>query len=99
MAIVIQEDKKKNGGWFGFGLLFLILVVIGLSAYYLFFVQPDLIETTMSSPGQLQAIDDLKSLQFNSSKVLEQFAKKDKQFIPIPSTPNTQGNATPFGIQ
>ena len=99
MAIVIQEDKKKNGGWFGFGLLFLVLVVIGLSAYYLFFIQPDLIDTTMSSPSQLQAIDDLKSLQFNSSKVLEQFTKKEKQFIPIPSTPNTQGNATPFGIQ
>ncbi len=99
MAIVIQEDKKKNGGWFGFGLLFLVLIIVGLAAYYLFFVQPALIDNTIGSTGQLQAIDDLKSIQFSSVKILEQFTKGGKQFIPIPSTPNTQGNATPFGVQ
>ncbi|MFA7201652.1 MAG: hypothetical protein WC099_01495 [Candidatus Paceibacterota bacterium] len=99
MAIVIQEDRKKSGGWFGFGLLFLILIIVGLTAYYLFFVQPDLIDTTIRPSSQLQAIDDLKTLQFNSTKTLEQFTAGKKQFIPIPSTPNTQGNAIPFGVQ
>lgn len=99
MAIVIQEDKKRQGGWFGFGILFLVLIVIGLSAYYLFFVQPDLLENTITPSSQLQAIDDLKSVQLNSAKILDQFTKGGKQFIPIASTPNAQGNATPFGVQ
>ncbi|MCL5012182.1 MAG: hypothetical protein M1320_02035 [Patescibacteria group bacterium] len=98
MAIVIQDEQKKNGGWFGFGILFLVLVVIGIAAYYLFFVQPDLIDTTISS-SQLKAIDNLKSLNFDSTGVVQEFVKKTKQFVPIPSSPNVQGNSAPFGVQ
>lgn len=98
MAIVIQDEQKKNGGWFGFGILFLILIVIGIAVYYLFFIQPNLIDTTISS-SQLKAIDSLKSLNFDSTSVVQEFVKKTKQFVPIPSSPHTQGNTTPFGVQ
>ncbi len=74
-------------------------IIIGIASYYLFFVQPDLIDTTITSSQNLKAIDNLQSLQFNSTGVVNEFTKHTKQFVPIPSSPNTQGNTTPFGVQ
>lgn len=99
MAIVIQEEKKNSGGWFGFGLILIILMVIGIAAYYLFFVQPDLINNVVPASQQLDAINSLQSLQFDSTQVVQEFIQNKKQFIPVPVTPSATGNTMPFGIQ
>jgi hypothetical protein len=99
MAIVIQEEKNNKGGWFGFGLILLILLVVGVAAYYLFFVKPDLIGSVVPASQQLDAINSLQSLQFDSTKVVNEFTQNKKQFIPVPTTPSATGNQRPFGIE
>ena len=101
MAIVIQEDKKSGGGWFGFGILLIVCIVIGISAYYLFFVQPSLIENVVPASTQLKTITDLQALHFDAGSVVGEFtdAQNPKKFFPVPVTPSAAGNQTPFGIQ
>ena len=97
MAIFIEEEKKGSGRWFGFGVLFVTLLIVGVAVYYLFFVQPQLFNIVV--PIKLQSIDELtKIATFNPQTVLNSdFYKSLKQVIPPPSPPPA-GNATPFNV-
>ncbi len=98
MAIVIQEEQGKKGGWFGFGILFTILIIMGIAVYYLFFIQPSLINTTIA-PLQLQSLNQMQSLNFDPQSVITHTVingTNNKQSIPVPN-PST-GNSTPFGV-
>ena len=97
MAIFIEEENKGGSKWFGFGVMFIVLVIIGASVYYLFFVQPELINTAV--PIKLQSINDILQLtQFKPTDVLNgSFYKSLKQVVPPPSPPPA-GNASPFNV-
>ena len=96
MAIYIEEDKEKGGGIFGFGVLLVVLIVIGVAVYYLFFVQPAIISTV--APVQLRSIDELTRAQFDPSRVISSpFFTGLRQFVPEPSL-LPAGNAAPFGV-
>lgn len=98
MAIVIQEEQKERGGWFGFGIVLLVLVCIGIAAYYLFFVDPGIIDTAFV-PLQLESLDELSRIDFSIEGISTGtvFGEK-RQFIPPPSLPSSY-NTQPFGIQ
>jgi len=97
MAIYIKEESgKKSGGLFGFGLLFLVLVMIGVAVYYMFFVKPELISAV--APLQLQSIDQLAQIDFDPASVINSdFFKQLKQLVP-PQTLKPAGNSSPFGV-
>jgi len=97
MAIFIEEENKKEGKWFGFGIFAIVLVIVGVAIYYLFFVQPQLVSTVI--PIKLQTISDIKQIsQFNPTQVLNSpFFNNLKQVIPPPSPPPA-GNASPFNV-
>jgi hypothetical protein len=97
MAIFIEEEKKESGRWFGFAVLFVVLIIIGVAVYYLFFVKPELFDVVI--PVKLQSIDQLtKIVNFEPKSVLEgDFYKNLRQVIPPPSPPPA-GNATPFNV-
>lgn len=95
MAIVIEEEKKGGRGWFGFGVLFVVLAVLGASAYYLFFVQPELISSVVPLKNQ---IDEIAKIKFDPQTVVSgKFYQGLKQVVPQIS-PRPAGNATPFGV-
>ncbi len=96
MAIVIQEEKT-SGGWFGFSVLMLVLIVIGIALYYLFFVQPELLTT--GTAKNFETIEEFSQMNFDPKQVIESdFFKSQKQFMP--STPvSNPGNPRPFGMQ
>ena len=95
MAIVIQEEKS-TGSWFGFGILILILVILGITLYYLFFVQPEILT---AASGENQTLEEFSQMQFDPRAVTEsEFFKKQKQIIPLTSTVNA-GNLMPFGVE
>jgi len=96
MAIVIQEEKN-TGSWFGFGILLLILVVLGIALYYLFFVQPQLLD--VAGGKNLGSIEEFSQMNFDPRSVTEsEFFKEKKQYIPLTPIVNA-GNPRPFGVQ
>ncbi|KKS82682.1 MAG: hypothetical protein UV58_C0007G0033 [Candidatus Wolfebacteria bacterium GW2011_GWC1_43_10] len=96
MAIVIEEEKEKGGRWFGFGVIFIILAILGVAVYYLFFVKPDLIGAVV--PIKFRSIDELARLQFDPQEVVSsEFFRSSRQFVP-PPTIIPAGNASPFGV-
>lgn len=95
MAIVIRDEKQNRSGWFGFGILFVVLAIIGAATYYLFFVKPEIINTV--APVQLQSIDQLAHVNFDPADILgSTFFTTLTQPVPPPAPP-TPGNPTPFG--
>jgi hypothetical protein len=93
MAIVIQEEKNK-GSWFGFGMLFVILIILGIALYYLFFVQPQI----LTSAGESQSLEEFSRMQFDPRTVIESdIFTQQKQFIPL--TAPAGGNPRPFGVE
>lgn len=95
MAIVIQEEKN-NGSWFGFSILLVILVIVGISLYYLFFVQPEILEKTSTS---LESIEEFSQMNFDPQTVIQSdFFKGKKPFIPLTPFANVN-NPRPFGVQ
>lgn len=97
MAILIEQENKGGGRWFGFGVLFISLIIVGVAIYYLFFVQTQLFNVVL--PIKLQSIDELtKIAKFDPKTVLESdFYKSLKQVVPLPSPPPA-GNASPFNV-
>lgn len=96
MAIVIEEEKERSGGWFGFGMIFVILVILGVAIYYLFFVKPELIGDFTGM--KLQSIDELAQLNFNPQDTVSgDFFKQSRQLVQPPS-PGPTGNSSPFGV-
>ncbi len=96
MAILIEEEKKNGGSWFGFGLLFIILTILGVAAYYLFFVKPEIIGNVTST--KTTAIDDLAQIDFDPNSVVNgDFFKTLKQVVP-PPVAQQGSNFTPFGV-
>ncbi|MFA6136408.1 MAG: hypothetical protein WC705_03595 [Candidatus Paceibacterota bacterium] len=97
MAIYIQEEKEGGKSWLSFGVIFVILVILGIASYYLFFVKPDLISGIVI-PVKLKSIDDLAKMNFNPQDIVSnQFFKISKQYI-SPPTPIPGGNISPFGV-
>lgn len=66
MAIVIQEEKRKIN-WFALGVVVLIMAIIFGAIYYLFFVQPSLIEKATSP--QLQSVKDLSEIKLDTDAI------------------------------
>lgn len=96
MAIFIEEERRGEGRWFGFSLISVILVIIGVAAYYLFFVSPEFIHTAI--PAKLSPIDDLTKINFNPQDVISgDFFRSVRSLVPAQSS-GVIGNVTPFGI-
>ena len=98
MAIVIEEEKGR-GGWFGFGVLILVLVILGVAVYYLFFIKPEFLLTKVAPLRSLQPIDELTKINFNPADVLSSpFFKSLSPVISPPSVGQPPGNSSPFGV-
>lgn len=96
MAIYIEEEKTKNGSWFGFSVIFIVLIIVGISAYFMFFIKPEVIDVVL--PVNSEVFDELSMLNFEPKDVISNnFFKYLKVHIPQNSLPPA-GNSSPFGI-
>ena len=96
MAIVINEEKKGNGGWFGIGLTVLVVLIVGIAVYYVFFAQPEVINTV--TPLKLQSIDAIGALHFDPQSVVNSpLFNGQRQSIALPPVP-AGSNSAPFGV-
>ncbi len=95
MAIVIEEQKKKVN-WFALAIIVLVVVVIGLGAYYLFFASTPLVEKV--APARLQSIQELSSIKLQPDTVISNPSFQIlKQYVnPIEIEIDSIGRANPF---
>ncbi len=97
MAIFIEEEKGNGGGWFGFGIVAIVLIILAFAIYYLFFISPQLINTVV--PPSLQVVSDIKQLSnFDPNTVLNGTFYNSLKSTVSPPNPPPAGNATPFGV-
>lgn len=67
MAIIIQEEKKQIN-WFALGVIVLMMAIVFTTIYYLFFIQPSLIEKAV--PLQLQSIKELSKIKLDPEAIV-----------------------------
>ena len=93
MAIFVEEEKNRINlisiiTWL------VILLIIGLAAYYIFFAQPQLVEIT--APAALQNIDPLSKVNINPEDIVNGPGFQSlKSTITLP-VPGNAGRENPF---
>lgn len=100
MAIVIEQEKRQMN-WIGMIGVLVVLGILAVSAYYLFFASPPIVENFISP--KLETVDDFKKIneieKDNGFDVVvsdPQFKALNKNFeIKIPSS-EMIGKANPF---
>lgn len=94
MAIVVEEEKRSSLNIIGVMMWGLVIVAIGLAAYYLFFKRPELIPITV--PANFQNAESLSNIQLNPEEVLENSTFKALKTLVNPVKPEGVGKANPF---
>lgn len=95
MAIVIEEEPKKNGVTIVNVMLWLLFLVgIALFAYYIFFKKPELIE--VAKPANYQETEQISKIELRPEEIIAnpQF-KALKTYVTIP-VPTNLGRSNPF---
>ncbi len=96
MAIIVEEGEKKTNfisiiGWLVF------LGIAGTAAYYVFFVQPQLV--VIPSTGNLSTIAPITQMALHPDAVLQNAAfqaLKSTITPPSPQGPTAVGRTNPF---
>ncbi len=93
MAIVIEEEKNRISP-ISIATWLVVLIIIGLAAYYIFFTQPELIE--VAAPSNFQNIDPLSKINLNPEDVVNGSGFQSlKPTITLP-VPGNAGRDNPF---
>lgn len=96
MAIIIDEDKKKSFPFAFVGWL-AILAIICVAAYYIFFVQPQLV--ILPTPANLDSIAPFANAAINPSDIVSSSAFTSLRSTivpPSPKGPASIGKSNPF---
>ena len=95
MAITFEQEKKKIN-WSAVAVISFIVIIIAVAVYYLFFVNPPLVENILSS--KLQTISDVSKLNFDFEGAMNNPDFKNLKtvvsFSPAPQ--DSIGKANPF---
>jgi hypothetical protein len=93
MAILVQE-QKKGVNWFAIVVTLIIAAVVGLAAYFLFFIAPPGIEIIV--PQQLESVIEISKIKFDPTAVINSPAFRSlRSYVGLPSA-GQLGRANPF---
>lgn len=93
MAIIVEEEKNKIGlvsilTWAA------VLVIIGVTVYYIFFAKPEIIEVAV--PSNFKNITPLSQIKLNPEDVINNPVFQSlKQYVSSPKVQSV-GRANPF---
>ena len=95
MAIVLQEQQQTN--WRALGIIVAVFLVIGLSAYFLFWSKAPAIEKVI--PNELKSASELSNVKFKTDldSVIRELPPQGKlqRYVGQPSVGAT-GRSNPF---
>lgn len=94
MAIVIEEEKREIN-WYALIMAAVIIAIIGATAYFLFFVKPELAEVVV--PASLRELPEIVKIELNPADVFENsFVKNNLNEYVGPIIPEGAYNPNPF---
>ncbi|MEK7549250.1 MAG: hypothetical protein AAB496_02050 [Patescibacteria group bacterium] len=96
MAITFEEEKKKIN-WFALAIIIIIVATSVTAVYYLFFVNPPLIEIVIPFP--LKSLEQMSQIKINPMEVFDNpILKNLSQYVePIIVLPSESIlNSNPF---
>lgn len=95
MTITFEKERKQIN-WTAFITIALIVILIGITIYYLFFAEMPLVNVLLSP--KLKQISDFKKINnFDFSETLGNISGKNMSFIPL-EMPSAEaiGKSNPF---
>lgn len=94
MAIIIEEEKKEIN-WYALVVVVVIVAIIGIAAYFLFFVKPELAEVVI--PSHLKELPEIVKIKLNPADIFENpFVKNNLNKYVEPVIPEGAYNPNPF---
>ncbi|OGZ52752.1 MAG: hypothetical protein A3B25_00975 [Candidatus Ryanbacteria bacterium RIFCSPLOWO2_01_FULL_48_26] len=96
MAIVVSEEGEKKIDIVNLTIWLFLLIVVGITAYFIFFKKPELVD--VASPSSYRNIDPLAQVTLNPEEVVNSPDFQSlKQYVPLLS-PASVGRSNPFLI-
>lgn len=93
MAIVIEEEKNQTN-IIGIVTWLVVILVVGIAAYYIFFARPQLVE--MVAPSAFQNINTISKINLNPEEVVNsKLFQSLKLYVSLP-VPGSAGRSNPF---
>lgn len=94
MAILIEQEKQKKN-WFNLAVTGLIILILAITAYYLFFINPSSIETVV--PSRLKLLSETSQIKLiNPTEIIESPAFRNLKIQVAPIFPEAAFNPNPF---
>jgi len=94
MAIVIEEEKREIN-WYALIMAAVIIAIIGATAYFLFFIKPELAEVVV--PSRLKELPEIVKIELNPNDVFENpFVKNNLNNYVEPVISEGAYNPNPF---
>ncbi len=93
MAILMEEEKRKIN-WFTLAIVVAVVVILGLTIYYIFFISPSTIEVIV--PSRLKLLQETEQLKFDPNEILNNDMLKNLKPQVAPVIPEPASNINPF---
>ncbi|MBI4993776.1 hypothetical protein HZC33_02360 [Candidatus Wolfebacteria bacterium] len=94
MAILIEQEKQKTN-WFSIIVAGSIILILVITAYYLFFVNPASIEIVV--PSRLKLLKETGQIKLiNPTEIIDSADFKSLKVQVAPITPDSAFNPNPF---
>ncbi|MBI5306647.1 hypothetical protein HZB04_03640 [Candidatus Wolfebacteria bacterium] len=94
MAILIEQEKQKIN-WFNIIIFGSIVLILAITAYYLFFINPASIETVI--PSRLKLLNETNQIKIiNPTEFINSAEFKNLKLQIKPIIPDAASNLNPF---
>lgn len=93
MAILIEEEKKQIN-WFVLLGVFIVVIILGVTIYYLLFINPSSIDVII--PHTLKSLEQVEQIEFNPAEILDNPVLKNLSPKTDPITAEPAFNSNPF---
>lgn len=94
MAIIVEEEKRKGGGFVGFLTWLVLIGVIAFAAYYIFFKKPEVVDVVI--PANFENISQISAQKLEPEVIQENPVFKSLESHTTPPSSARVGRVNPF---